>query len=421
MPRRGEDRGASPRRLAILGSTGSVGCSTLDVVARHKERFEVVVLAAGKNDPVLLAQCLEHRPRHAVMADADAAERLRAALQANGSATEVWCGAEALERAAALPEVDAVMAAIVGAAGLPGTLAAARAGKDVLLANKEALVMSGALFMEALAQGGGAMLPVDSEHSAIFQSLPRGFSCGRAGELERHGVRKLMLTASGGPFRTTPLDRLARVTPQQAVAHPNWVMGPKISVDSATMMNKGLEVIEAHWLFGAPIEAIQVVIHPQSVVHSMVEYRDGSVIAQLGAPDMRTPIACALAWPERIEAGVEPLDFATLGGLEFERLDVQRFPCMRLAQEAIRQGGSAPTILNAANEVAVEAFLAGRLAFTGIAAVIEEVLGESHIEPLSSLDQVYAVDIEARGLAARFVARQGSASPLTPHSSSLFQ
>jgi len=265
------------------------------------------------------------------------------------------------------------------------------------------------------------MLPVDSEHSAIFQSLPRGFSCGRAGELERHGVRKLMLTASGGPFRTTPLDRLARVTPQQAVAHPNWVMGPKISVDSATMMNKGLEVIEAHWLFGAPIEAIQVVIHPQSVVHSMVEYRDGSVIAQLGAPDMRTPIACALAWPERIEAGVEPLDFATLGGLEFERLDVQRFPCMRLAQEAIRQGGSAPTILNAANEVAVEAFLAGRLAFTGIAAVIEEVLGESHIEPLSSLDQVYAVDIEARGLAARFVARQGSASPLTPHSSSLFQ
>ena len=407
------------KRLAILGSTGSVGTNTLDVVARHPDRFEVVALAAGRNDALLLSQCVAHRPRHAVIADADAAERLRTALRERGIETQVSCGPGALERVVTLPEVDAVMAAIVGAAGLPAALAAARAGKDVLLATKEALVMSGALFMEAVAEGGGALLPIDSEHSAIFQSLPRGFACGRRGELERAGVSKLILTASGGPFRTTPIERLARVTPQQAVAHPNWVMGPKISVDSATMMNKGLEVIEAHWLFGAPLEQIQVVIHPQSVIHSMVEYRDGSVVAQLGAPDMRTPIACALAWPERIDAGVAPLDFATLGSLEFERLDTARFPCVRLASEAIRRGGTAPTALNAANEIAVEAFLAGRLPFTGIPAIIEEVLGEIDVEALESLDQAYAVDIEARGLAARFVARQGSSSSLVPRPSSL--
>lgn len=393
------------KRLAILGSTGSIGTSTLDVAARHRDRFEVMALAAAKNDAMMLQQCIAHRPRHAVMADADAAERLREALAARGVPTEVASGAAALERIVTLAEVDAVMAAIVGAAGLPATLAAARAGKDVLLANKEALVMSGALFMAAMAEGGGALLPIDSEHSAIFQSLPRGFACGKAGELERAGVRKLILTASGGPFRTTPVDRLARVTPQQACAHPNWVMGPKISVDSATMMNKGLEVIEAHWLFGAPLERIQVVIHPQSVIHSMVEYHDGSVVAQLGAPDMRTPIAFALAWPDRIEAGVEPLDFAALGSLEFDRVDPLRFPCVRLASEAIRQGGTAPAALNAANEVAVEAFLAGRLPFTGIPEIIERVLHETPAEPLTSLDQVYAVDIEARGLAARFISR----------------
>ena len=307
------------------------------------------------------------------------------------------------------------MAAIVGAAGLPATLAAARAGKEVHLANKEALVMSGALFMKAIAEAKATLLPIDSEHSAIFQSLPRGFTCGREGELERAGVRRILLTASGGPFRTTPVDRLPRVTPQQAVAHPNWVMGPKISVDSATMMNKGLEVIEAHWLFGAPLELIQVVVHPQSVIHSMVEYRDGSVVAQLGAPDMRTPIACALAWPERIESGVAPLDFTTLGSLEFERLDGLRFPCVALAREAIRQGGTAPAALNAANEIAVEAFLRGNLSFTGIPHVIEQVLGEVNVEPLTSLEQVYAADIEARGLAARFVSR------LTPHAPSLIQ
>jgi len=268
--------------------------------------------------------------------------------------------------------------------------------------------MSGGLFTSAAAEGGATLLPIDSEHSAVFQSLPRGFVCGRPGEFERSGARRIVLTASGGPFRTTPVERLARVTPEQACAHPNWVMGRKISVDSATMMNKGLEVIEAHWLFDAPIEAIQVVVHPQSVIHSMVEYRDGSVIAQLGAPDMRTPIACALAWPERIASGVGPLDFASLGRLEFERADPARFPCLRLAAEAIRLGGTAPAALNAANEVAVEAFLGRRLPFTAIAEVIEAVLGEMHSEPLASLEQVYAVDIEARGLASRFVARHGA-------------
>jgi 1-deoxy-D-xylulose-5-phosphate reductoisomerase len=398
--------GSGPRGLAILGSTGSVGANTLDVAARHPDRFEVIALAAGKNDALLLAQCRTHRPRHAVLADADAAERLGKAVARAGLPTQVACGAEALERVVTLAEVDAVMAAIVGAAGLPATLAAARAGKDVMLANKEALVMSGALFMAAMAEGGGRLLPIDSEHSAVFQSLPRGFACGREGELARAGVRRILLTASGGPFRTTPLDRLARVTPQQACAHPNWVMGRKISVDSATMMNKGLEVIEAHWLFAAPPEAIQVVIHPQSVIHSMVEYRDGSVIAQMGAPDMRTPIACALAWPERIEAGVAPLDFTTLGALEFERVDQQRFPCMRLAQEAMRRGGTAPAALNAANEIAVESFLDGRIAFTDIPGVIDSVLGEAAVEPLASLEQVYAADIEARAAARRLIARR---------------
>ena len=401
------------KRLAILGSTGSIGASTLDVAERHRDRFEVVALAAGKNVERLAAQCVAHRPRVAVMTDAGAAERLRKTLASQAPEVEVQAGSEALERVVARSDVDAVMAAIVGAAGLPATLAAARAGKQVLLANKEALVMSGALFMEAVAQGGGTLLPIDSEHSAIFQSLPRGFLCGRAGEFERAGVRRLLLTASGGPFRTTPLERLAGVTPQQAVAHPNWVMGPKISVDSATMMNKGLEVIEAHWLFGAALESIQVVVHPQSVIHSMVEYLDGSVIAQLGAPDMRTPIACALAWPERIASGVEPLDFTTLGSLEFSRVDAARFPCVRLAVEAIRQGGTAPAALNAANEIAVEAFLANRLGFTQIAPVIESVLGEVDAEPLVSLEQVYAADVEARALAARYIAR------LTPRISQL--
>jgi 1-deoxy-D-xylulose-5-phosphate reductoisomerase len=398
------------KRLAVLGSTGSIGVNTLDVVARHPGRFAVTALAAGKNDGLLLEQCIAHRPAHAVLANPDSAARLADAVKQHGLPTEVHCGAAALESIVARGDVDAVMAAIVGAAGLPATLAAARAGKQVLLANKEALVMSGALFMKAVAEGGATLLPIDSEHSAIFQSLPRGFACGRDGELERAGVRRVLLTASGGPFRTTPVERLAKVTPQQACAHPNWVMGRKISVDSATMMNKGLEVIEAHWLFGAPLEAIQVVVHPQSVIHSMVEYADGSVIAQLGQPDMRTPIACAMAHPERIESGVSPIDFTTLGALEFERVDAQRFPCVALAREALRQGGTAPAALNAANEIAVESFLEGRLSFTGIAQVIESVLGETAVEPLVSLEQVYAADIEARALARRFVSRRAPAT-----------
>jgi len=402
------------KRLTVLGSTGSIGVSTLDVVARHPGRYAIEALTASKDDAKLLAQCLEHRPRYAVLVDAAAAERLQAALKAKGSATQVLQGAQALERVATLPEVGAVMAAIVGAAGLPATLAAARAGKDVLLANKEALVMSGALFMRAVAEGGARLFPVDSEHSAIFQSLPDDFQCGRAGEVERSGVRRILLTASGGPFRTTPLERLAGVTPDQACAHPNWVMGRKISVDSATMMNKGLEVIEAHWLFGAPLEKIEVVVHPQSVIHSMVEYRDGSVMAQLGAPDMRTPIACALAWPERIEAGVEPLDFTSLAKLEFERVDLHRFPCVRLAQEAIRSGGTAPAALNAANEVAVDAFLGGRVGYTDIARIIENVLGEVDVEGLDTLERVYAADVEARALASRYVARLPQVSRSSP-------
>jgi len=393
------------KRLAILGSTGSIGTSTLDVVARHPGRFALNALSAGRNDARLLEQCVAHRPRYAALADADAAERLRRGVAARGLPTEVLHGPEALVRVATDPGTDAVMAAIVGAAGLPATIAAAGAGKEVLLANKEALVMSGALFMRALAEGGARLLPIDSEHSAVFQSLPRDFRCALPGELERAGVRRILLTASGGPFRTAPLERLATVTPEEACAHPNWVMGPKISVDSATMMNKGLEVIEAHWLFGAPLEAIEVVVHPQSVIHSMVEYRDGSVIAQLGAPDMRTPIACALAWPERIASGVGPLDFAALGRLDFEAVDAARFPCVRLAGEAIRRGGTAPAALNAANEVAVQAFLERRIPFTAIPAVIESVLGECAVEELDTLERVYAADAAARAHARRHVAR----------------
>jgi 1-deoxy-D-xylulose-5-phosphate reductoisomerase len=395
------------KRLTILGSTGSIGESTLDVVARHPQRFEVVALAARSSHEKLAAQCERFAPRWAAMADERAAERLRDLLRGRAVATEVLAGPAAFERVACLPEADAVMCAVVGAAGLPGTLAAARAGKTVLLANKEALVVSGALFLSALAEGGGTLLPIDSEHSAVLQSLPRGFTCGRAGEAARAGVRRILLTASGGPFRATPLEGLEAVTPDEACAHPNWVMGRKISVDSATMMNKGLEVIEAFWLFGAPREAIEVVVHPQSVIHSMVEYHDGSVIAQLGAPDMRTPIACALAWPERIDAGVAPVDFASLGRLEFGRVDERRFPCVRLAYSALDRGGTAPAILNAANEIAVESFLGGRLAFTAIAAVIENVLAAAAVEPLDSLDTAWRADRDAREAAQREVSRLG--------------
>ena len=387
--------------VAILGSTGSIGVSTLDVLRRHPDRFRVAALTAHRDVEALFQQCLMHEPDVAVLADAAAAERLRERLRVAGQSVEVLAGVSGLERAATLPEVAYVMAAIVGAAGLPPTLAAARAGKRVLLANKEALVMAGPLFMAAIRQRGAELLPIDSEHNALFQCLPPDFaSIGLAAA----GVRRLLLTGSGGPFRTAPLAQLADATPEQACAHPNWNMGRKISVDSATMMNKGLEVIEAHWLFEAPTAAIEVVVHPQSVIHSMVEYQDGSVLAQLGNPDMRTPIAHALAWPRRLASGVTFLDFARLGKLEFQAPDFARFPCLRLAFAALEAGGTAPAVLNAANEVAVQAFLDRRIRFTDIAAVVEYAL---EWVPTSAAEELAAIldgDLQARTVAARWIA-----------------
>ncbi|MDD5175650.1 MAG: 1-deoxy-D-xylulose-5-phosphate reductoisomerase [Sterolibacterium sp.] len=388
------------QRLTILGATGSIGVSTLDVVARHPERFEVVALTAHTKVSELARLCLRHRPRYAVMtSDADA-QALSSELRSSGLATEVLAGPQALAQVAALNEVDSVMAAIVGAAGLAPTLAAVRAGKRVLLANKEALVMAGALFMAEVRQAAASLWPIDSEHNAIFQSLPADY----AGLFDRKGVRRILLTASGGPFRATPLSQMQTVTPKQACAHPNWVMGRKISVDSATMMNKGLEVIEAHWLFNAPADRIEVVIHPQSVIHSLVEYVDGSVLAQLGNPDMRTPIAHALAYPERIEAGVAPLDMFAIGQLTFERPDERRFPCLPLAYHALRAAGSAPTILNAANEVSVASFLSGQLPFLRIAEVIAAVLDQIPVTTVPDIDAVIAVDAQARAVATSIVA-----------------
>ncbi|MCX7172524.1 MAG: 1-deoxy-D-xylulose-5-phosphate reductoisomerase [Proteobacteria bacterium] len=387
------------QRLSILGATGSIGLSTLDVVSRHPDRFEVVALTAHAKVTELGRLCLIHRPRYAVLENAENARTLAAELRSAGLATEVLAGPQALSQIAALSDVDSVMAAIVGAAGLAPTLAAVRAGKRVLLANKEALVMAGALFMAEVRRAGAKLLPVDSEHNAVFQSLPADYS----GSMEDKGVRRILLTASGGPFRNTPLDKLQSVTPEQACAHPNWVMGRKISVDSATMMNKGLEVIEAHWLFNAPADKIEVVIHPQSIIHSLVEYWDGSVLAQLGNPDMRTPIAHALAYPERIETGVAPLDLFAIGQLSFERPDQRRFPCLPLAYRALLAAGSAPTLLNAANEVAVAAFLAGRLPFLKIADVIAAVLDRIPVSDLPDLDAVMSVDAEARVTAATYV------------------
>ena len=381
------------QRLTILGATGSIGVSTLDVVARHPERFEVVALTGHRRIDILAEQCRRFKPRYAVVGASDDAGRLAAMLGDCG--TEVLAGPEALCRVASLPEVDAVMAAIVGAAGLPPTLAAAQAGKRVLLANKEALVMAGSVFMNAVRQAGATLLPIDSEHNAVFQSLPAGF----AGDYARHGVHRILLTASGGPFRRTSLADLEKVTPEQACAHPNWSMGRKISVDSATMMNKGLEVIEARWLFDATPEQIDVVIHPQSVIHSLVQYVDGSVIAELGNPDMRTPIAHALAYPERIDAGVAPLDLFAVAQLNFERPDLERFPCLDLAYRALRAGGNAPAVLNAANEVAVEAFLEGRLPFQRIAAVIAATLDAVAVGPADDLAAVLAADATARAVA----------------------
>ena len=389
------------KNVTILGSTGSIGVNTLDVIARHPLRFKVFALSASTRVDELATQCEKFHPRFAVIADATLADALRMRLKLAGSDTEVLAGDAALADVASHKDADVVMAAIVGAAGLPSSLAAARAGKTVLLANKEALVMAGRIFMNAVADNGATLLPIDSEHNAVFQSLPRHFGDG----LANVGVRKIILTASGGPFRTRSTSELHSVTPDEACAHPNWVMGRKISVDSATMMNKGLEVIEAHWLFNAPSEMIEVLVHPQSIVHSMVEYLDGSVIAQLGNPDMRTPIAFGLGFPDRIAAGVGTLDLTKAGKLEFAPVDTVRFPCVRLAFDALKLGGTAPAILNAANEVAVDAFLNRALAFTDIARVIEEVLSNAAINAVTNMSDVLNADATARVAARERIAR----------------
>ena len=387
------------RHLTILGSTGSIGVNTLDVVARHPDRFRVVALTANKSVEKILEQCRRFEPRYAVLLDEVSAERLQAEIHGAGLATEVLWGVDSLEKVASLPDVDTVMAAIVGAAGIRPTFAAAAAGKRVLLANKETMVMAGRIFTDVVKANHATLLPIDSEHNAIFQSLPQNFN----GDLHAVGVRRILLTASGGPFRQMPLAALGNVTPGQACAHPNWVMGRKISVDSATMMNKGLEVIEAHWLFEASPEQIEVVIHPQSIIHSMVEYVDGSVLAQLGNPDMRTPIAHALGFPERIETDVNPLDMFKVAQLDFEAPDFERFPCLRLAYQALASGGSAPAVLNAANEVAVDSFLKCLMPFTSIPAMIEDVMQTIGRRDIATLDDVLAADSMAREAAREWL------------------
>jgi len=384
------------RRVAILGSTGSIGVNTLDVIRAHPDRFNVTALTAGKQIDRLAEQCIEFKPAIAVVSEADDAKRLEVLLRQKNIATQVMHGPSSLVAAVTDSDCDTVMAAIVGAAGLVPALAAAKAGKRVLLANKEALVMSGNLFMHAISAGGGELLPIDSEHNAIFQCLPNNFTKESSLQNAYLGVEELWLTASGGPFRNTPLEQLSNITPEQACAHPNWVMGRKISVDSATMMNKGLEVIEAFWLFGLPLEKIKVLIHPQSVVHSMVRYRDGSVLAQMGQPDMRTPIAYGLAWPERIAAGVPSLSLTQLANLSFSEPDLSRFPCLSLAFAAAKTGGTAPTVLNAANEIAVAAFLDEGLPYLQIPVVVEKTLNAIAIEGADSLDTILHVDAQAR-------------------------
>lgn len=391
------------QQITVLGATGSIGLSTLDVIARHPDRYQVFALTGFTRLAELLALCVKHEPRFAVVPEASAASRLQQDLRAAGLATQVLVGEQGLCEVASAPEVDAVMAAIVGAAGLRPTLAAVEAGKKILLANKEALVMSGALFMQAVGKSGSVLLPIDSEHNAIFQCMPADFSRG----LSRVGVRRILLTASGGPFRQTPLEELEHVSPEQACAHPNWSMGRKISVDSASMMNKGLELIEACWLFDARPSQVEVVVHPQSVIHSLVDYVDGSVLAQLGNPDMRTPIANALAWPERIDSGVAPLDLFAIARLDFQAPDEQRFPCLRLARQAAEAGNSAPAMLNAANEVAVSAFLERRIRYPEIASIIDEVLTRESVVAVNELDAVFAADARARVLAQQWLQRNG--------------
>lgn len=387
------------QQVTILGSTGSIGISTLDVLQRHPEKYQVYALAANKSVDALFEQCLQFQPAVAVMLCPDSAEKLKNKLDDAGVAIEVQSGMQALERISSTEQTNIVVAAIVGAAGLLPTLAAAKTGKRILLANKEALVMSGALLMREVQANNAVLLPVDSEHNAIWQCMPVGEN--QQYQFDNKGIRRIILTASGGPFRDWDITDLEAVTPEQAVAHPNWSMGQKISVDSATMMNKGLEVIEAHWLFGMPSNKIEVVLHRQSIIHSMVDYIDGSVLAQLGNPDMRTPIANTLAWPERIDSGVEPLDLVKAGRLDFATADFERFPCLALAYQALNTGGTSTAILNAANEVAVEAFLQQQIKFTDIARIIADVLESVTATPADSLEQILSADKLAREAAQK--------------------
>jgi len=386
--------------ICVLGATGSIGVSTLDVAARHSHLYKVVALTAHTNIDALYEQCLTHHPEYAVVVDEGKAEMFKDRLKDSPVADiKVLSGAKALEQVATLDTVDSVMAAIVGAAGLLPSLAAAKAGKTVLLANKEALVMSGDIFMQAVAESGGQLLPIDSEHNAIFQCMPAGYKTGS----QAKEARRIMLTASGGPFRQMPIEKMAEVTPAQAVAHPNWDMGKKISVDSATMMNKGLEMIEACLLFNMEPEQIQVVIHPQSVIHSMVDYVDGTVLAQMGNPDMRIPIAHSMAWPERFDSGVAPLNIFDVGRMDFEEPNLERFPCLRLAYEAIHAGGIMPTVLNAANEIAVDAFLNERVRFTDIPVIIERCMQQFEVRPADTLDIILDVDQQARTVSKQII------------------
>ncbi len=389
--------------ITILGSTGSIGQSTLEVLAKHPKRFSIFALTANTRADLLLEQCEKWQPKYAVINDSEQAASLASAFKQKALPTQLLVGAEGLDAVASESEVDVVMAAIVGAAGLQSTLSAVNAGKKVLLANKEALVMAGALFMQAVARSGAVLLPIDSEHNAIFQCMPASASGlgseSNSGNGLEQGIRKILLTGSGGPFRRLALEAFADVTPDQACAHPNWSMGRKISVDSATMMNKGLELIEACWLFDCKPDAIEIVVHPQSVIHSMVEYVDGSVLAQLGHPDMRTPIAHALAWPERIASGVESLNWSQMNGLTFEEPDFQRFPALIMARQAAELGGSAPIVLNAANEIAVAAFLQERIPFTAITAIVADCIEKIPFEEPMSLEAIQAIDSQARDIA----------------------
>ena len=385
--------------ITILGSTGTIGVNTLDVIRRHRSQYRVIALTAFSQIERLADQCEEFKPSCVVVVEADAAQRFADLAKKRGIEVEIKQGAEALEEVSRHPDVDIVMAAIVGAAGLNASLAAARAGKRILLANKESLVMSGKLFMDEVKQNGAELLPIDSEHNAIFQCLPVDYTQG----LEAVGINKILLTGSGGPLRELPLDKFDDVTPAQAVAHPNWNMGKKISVDSATMMNKGLEIIEACWLFDTNLDKIEVVLHPQSIIHSMVEYADGSILAQLGQPDMRTPIAHALAWPKRIASGVESLDMFSLAKLEFERPDTQRYPCLVLAKQAMAEGGTATTILNAANEVAVDQFLNEQITFTQIADTVDYALKQCTNRAATAIEVIVEADAEARAVALEYI------------------